>query len=62
MEDVDQKAAGHLARLKIELSKVVTCMMEAKQDGFDVNFNIGPTPDYQVNLGLTKAWASTPLQ
>lgn len=60
--DEDQQAAEHLARLKIELSKVVTAMMEAEADKFIVAFNIGPAPEHQITLTLTKAWSSTPLQ
>lgn len=55
MED-DEKAQDYIARIRIELSKVVSIMMEAEHDGFVVSFSIGHAPDHAVDVSLTKTY------
>lgn len=55
MED-DAKARDYLDRLRIEINKIVTLMMEADRDGMQIGFNIQPQPPHNVDIQVTKIW------
>lgn len=59
--DDDAKAADYLARMQIEISRIVTIMMEAHHDGMGIGFSVGMEPPYQTHVQVTKVW-KTPSQ
>jgi len=54
--EIDQKAQDYLDRLKIELSKVSTIMMEAARDGMIVSFSINQMPPFAADVKIAKEW------